>query len=62
MHVGCVLYLLNRTDCYVWNQAKELVTVRIQNALDQSLKVAPQIRAMCTTPYTLRRASSSTLQ
>ena len=34
------------------NQVKELVTVRIWNAPDQSLKVALQIRAMCTTPYT----------
>jgi len=36
MHVGSALYLLNRTDCYVWNQVKELVTVRVCNAPDQS--------------------------
>jgi len=40
-------------------KAKELVTVDVWNALDQSLKIALQIRAMCTTDksymyYTLR--------
>ena len=122
MHVGCVMYLLNRTDCYMWircrggargvpggalpqknfawppsgppkfsawrhatelksctdhwqlpllqnwplqrapqmkmsgsapDQVKELVTVRVWNAPDQSSKVALQIKAMCTTHYTL---------
>jgi len=44
------------------NQAKEFVTVRVWNATDQSLKVALQIRAMCTTPYTLCRSGSIILQ
>ena len=45
------------------NQAKELMTVRVSNAPDQSLKVALQIRkSVFTTPYTLCRASSIMLQ
>jgi len=44
------------------DQAKELVTVRVWNAPDQSLKVTLQMRAMCTTSYTLYRASSIILQ
>jgi len=60
----CRYWLLNARNtlaasCVCWivpllrvNQAKELVTVRVWNSLDQSLKVTLQIRAiraMCTT-------------
>jgi len=45
------------------NQAKELMTVRVLNAPDQSLKVALQIRkSVFTATYTLCRASSIMLQ
>ena len=37
-HIGCVLCLLNRTDCYVWIRQKNmwLFDIRVWNALDQS--------------------------
>jgi len=34
-HTGCVLHLLNRTDCYVVTLSKELVAVHVWNAPDQ---------------------------
>jgi len=42
------------------NQAKELVTVRVWNALDQSLKIALQIRAICV-PHPARCAGLAAL-
>jgi len=46
-HVGCVLCLLSRTDCYVWIRRKNLWLFVFVECNWSRLKVVLQVRAVC---------------